>query len=101
MKKMAESGLYDIVAHPDLIKIFSVNEFHDWLARPDSMELVRDALRAARDAGMAMEISSAGLRKPLSGNLSLRRNRQGGSRSAPACQFRLGRTLRQHHRRRL
>lgn len=35
---MAESGLYDIVAHPDLIKIFSVNEFHDWLARPDSME---------------------------------------------------------------
>lgn len=64
MKKMAESGLYDIVAHPDLIKIFSVNEFHDWLARPDSMELVRDALRAARDAGMAMEISSAGLRKP-------------------------------------
>lgn len=64
MRKMAESGLFDIVAHPDLIKIFSVREFHAWLAKPGSMELVRDALRAVRDAGMAMEISSAGLRKP-------------------------------------
>ncbi len=64
MKKMAESGLFDIVAHPDLIKIFTVNEFHAWLEKPDSMSLVRDALRAVKNAGMAMEISSAGLRKP-------------------------------------
>lgn len=64
MRRMAESGLYRIVAHPDLIKIFTVNEFRLWLAKSGSLDLVRDALCAVRDAGMAMEISSAGLRKP-------------------------------------
>lgn len=64
MRRMAESGLFRIVAHPDLIKIFTVDAFHAWLGEPDSLDLVRDALVAARDAGMAMEISSAGLRKP-------------------------------------
>lgn len=64
MKRMAESGLFRIVAHPDLIKIFTVDAFRAWLARPGSLDVVRDALVAVRDAGMAMEISSAGLRKP-------------------------------------
>ena len=64
MKVMAESRLFNIVAHPDLIKIFSVDDFRRWLALPSSMDLVGDALTAVRDAGMAMEISSAGLRKP-------------------------------------
>lgn len=64
MRRMAESGLYRIVAHPDLIKIFSVEDFRLWLAKSGSIDLVRDALCAVRDAGMAMEISSAGLRKP-------------------------------------
>ena len=64
MKAMAESRLFNIVAHPDLIKIFSVDDFRRWLSLPASMDLVGDALTAVRDAGMAMEISSAGLRKP-------------------------------------
>ena len=64
MKAMAETRLFQIVAHPDLIKIFSVDDFHRWLDLPGSMDLVGDALTAVRDAGMAMEISSAGLRKP-------------------------------------
>ena len=64
MTRMAESGLFRIVAHPDLIKIFSVDSFSAWLKRPGSLDLVAEALTAARDAGMAMEISSAGLRKP-------------------------------------
>ena len=64
MKVMAESRLFNIVAHPDLIKIFSVDDFRRWLGLPASMDLVGDALTAVRDAGMAMEISSAGLRKP-------------------------------------
>ncbi|MDR2727004.1 MAG: histidinol-phosphatase, partial [Deltaproteobacteria bacterium] len=46
-----------------LIKIFSVDDFHAWLTG-DTFDLVRDALMAVRDAGMAMEVSSAGLRKP-------------------------------------
>ena len=63
MKSMAETRLFHIVAHPDLIKIFPVDDFHRWLELPASMDLVGDALTAVRDAGMAMEISSAGLRK--------------------------------------
>ena len=64
MKKMAETKIFHIVAHPDLIKIFSVDDFRRWLDMPGSLELIREALTAVRDAGMAMEISSAGLRKP-------------------------------------
>lgn len=64
MTRMAGSGLFRIAAHPDLIKIFSVNSFRAWLKHPGSMDLVAEALTAVRDAGMALEISSAGLRKP-------------------------------------
>jgi len=64
MKKMAETRLFHIVAHPDLVKIFSVDDFNRWLDLPGSMELIREALTAVRDAGMAMEISIAGTRKP-------------------------------------
>ena len=42
----------------------SVEDFRRWLDLPGSMELIREALVAVRDAGMAMEISIAGLRKP-------------------------------------
>ncbi len=64
MEKMAQSRLFQIVAHPDLVKIFSVDDFRAWLERSESIALVRNALTAVKDAGMAMEISSAGLRKP-------------------------------------
>lgn len=60
---MARSGWFQIAGHLDLIKIFSVASFRDWL-RGDHLDLVRDALVAVRDAGMGMEVSSAGLRKP-------------------------------------
>ena len=60
---MLRSGLFNIAAHPDLIKIFSVEQFHIWLAKPESLAHIRRCLTALRDAGMAMEISSAGLRK--------------------------------------
>ncbi len=62
MIKMANSKLFHILAHPDLIKIFSINSFHAWL--PQNLALVEDALLAAKEANMAMEVSSAGLRKP-------------------------------------
>ncbi|MBD5646347.1 MAG: histidinol-phosphatase [Desulfovibrio sp.] len=60
---MISSGLFQIAAHPDLIKIYSVDRFHSWLARPESRAQVRRALTALADTGMALEISSAGLRK--------------------------------------
>jgi histidinol-phosphatase (PHP family) len=64
MIRMAETKLFHIVAHPDLIKIFSKKDFDQWLDLPSSMELITSALSAVRDAGMAMEISIAGTRKP-------------------------------------
>lgn len=64
LARMARSGLFQIAAHPDLIKIFSVDVFNRWLADPTSADYIRDALRAIKDNGMAMEVSTAGLRKP-------------------------------------
>lgn len=62
-ERMICSGLFNIAAHPDLIKIFSVESFHVWLAKPKNQALVLRALTALRAQGMSMEISSAGLRK--------------------------------------
>ena len=64
LTRMAASRLFNIAGHLDLIKIFSIDTFRQWLTRHDGLELVRDSLVAVRDAGMSMEISSAGLRKP-------------------------------------
>jgi len=64
LTRMAGSRLFNIAAHPDLIKIFSIAAFRQWLTRHDGLDLVRESLVAIRDAGMSMEISSAGLRKP-------------------------------------
>jgi len=64
LASMASSRLFNIAAHLDLIKIFSIDTFRQWLTRHSGLDLVRDSLVAIRDAGMSMEISSAGLRKP-------------------------------------
>lgn len=62
MIKMAETKLFHIVAHPDLIKIFSGETFGEWIKANKS--LAEDALLACKENNMCMEISSAGLRKP-------------------------------------
>ena len=62
-EEMLASGLYNIAAHPDLIKIFSCEHFHHWLEKPESRKRLRHCLTVLQQSGMAMEISSAGLRK--------------------------------------
>lgn len=65
LKTMAESRLFHIAAHPDIVKIYTVETFHKWLAQGgENLELIRGALLAMRDSGMSMEVSSAGIRKP-------------------------------------
>lgn len=64
LKDMAETGLFNIVAHPDLIKIHTKADFDIWLEKKEATEIITDSLKAFKKAGMAMEISSAGLRKP-------------------------------------
>ncbi len=62
--KMIETGLFNTVAHPDLIKIFTIDSFHTWLAREENQRQVHDCLSLVKSMGMSMEVSSAGLRKP-------------------------------------
>jgi histidinol-phosphatase (PHP family) len=56
---MAESGLFDIVGHLDLIKIFD-----HWPSR-EIVLLARPALEAIARSNMVLEINTAGLRKPV------------------------------------
>jgi histidinol-phosphatase (PHP family) len=62
LAEAARSGLYDIMAHPDLVKIWGA-------ARPlperDPRHYYEPAVEAMLDAGVAMELSTAGLRKPV------------------------------------
>ncbi len=57
--KAAQSGLFDIMSHLDVIKVFG--------HRPSGPmdKYVIPVLEAIRDQGMAIEISTAGLRKPV------------------------------------
>jgi histidinol-phosphatase (PHP family) len=58
----ARSGLYDIMAHPDLVKVWGV-------ARPlperDPRHYYEPAVEAMLEADVAIEMSTAGLRKPV------------------------------------
>ena len=56
---MAKSGLFDIVGHFDLIKVFK------FLPKADIRVLAKDALQDIKSSGMILEINSAGLRKPI------------------------------------
>jgi histidinol-phosphatase (PHP family) len=61
LRGAARSGLFDVLAHPDLVKIFSRRP------RPDDVllhhEETADAIEAA--GNLAVEVSTAGLRKPV------------------------------------
>jgi histidinol-phosphatase (PHP family) len=55
----AGSGLYDVMSHPDLPKVFGRRI-------PPALDgLLDDAVAAIAEAGVAIECSSAGLRKPV------------------------------------
>jgi histidinol-phosphatase (PHP family) len=57
---LARSGLADVLAHPDLVKIFG--------RRPAAAEVEAhhdEAAAAFAEAGVAVEVSTAGLRKPV------------------------------------
>ena len=56
---MANSGLFDVVGHLDLIKVFK------YLPREDTRILAKDALKAIKKSGMVLELNTAGLRKPI------------------------------------
>jgi histidinol-phosphatase (PHP family) len=62
LAELARSGLYDILSHPDLVKIWGEQ-------RPAPSRDVRfyydPAVEAIAESGIAVEVSTAGLRKPV------------------------------------
>jgi histidinol-phosphatase (PHP family) len=58
----ARSGLYDVIAHPDLVKVWG-----DRAPRPDGdlRRYYEPAVEAFAESGVAVELSTAGLRKPV------------------------------------
>ncbi len=62
LAEAARSGLFDILAHPDLVKVWGA-------ARPSPLRDPRfyyePAVEAIAEVGVAVEVSTAGLRKPV------------------------------------
>jgi len=62
LAEAARSGLFDILAHPDLVKVWGK-------ARPypdrDLRFYYEPAVEAVAESGIAVEVSTAGLRKPV------------------------------------
>jgi len=58
----AQSGLFDILAHPDLVKMWGSGRP---LPRGDPRRYYEPALEAIAESGIAVEVSTAGLRKPV------------------------------------
>ena len=65
LTSMSQTGLFQIAAHPDLIKLFRKDTFKTWIKKPEAQKAAYVALAAMKKNGMAMEISSAALRKGL------------------------------------
>jgi histidinol-phosphatase (PHP family) len=59
IEEMANSRLFDIVAHIDLIKIFK------FMPKKDIVDIAENALLAIKEADMSIEINVAGFRKPI------------------------------------
>jgi len=59
VNQSAKSGIFNIVGHLDLIKIFNFQP------KKDIKSIALDSLKTIKKAGMVMEINSAGLRKPI------------------------------------
>jgi histidinol-phosphatase (PHP family) len=60
--EVASSGLYDILAHPDLVKVWGKGRP---LPDRDPRFFYEPAIEAIADSGIAVEVSTAGLRKPV------------------------------------
>jgi histidinol-phosphatase (PHP family) len=62
LAKCARSGLFDILAHPDLVKVWGRTRP---LPERDLRGFYEPAVEAIAESGIAVEISTAGLRKPV------------------------------------
>lgn len=59
LQRMVATGLFDVVAHPDLLKKFG------YRPRGDVAALYEETVRAIAAAGVVVEVNTAGLRQPV------------------------------------
>jgi histidinol-phosphatase (PHP family) len=62
LAEAARSGLYDILAHPDLVKVWGSGRP---VPQGDLRFYYEPAVEAIAESGIAVEVSTAGLRKPV------------------------------------
>lgn len=62
LAEAARSGLYDVMAHPDLVKVWGAQRP---LPERDPRHYYEPAVEAMAEAGVAAELSTAGLRKAV------------------------------------
>lgn len=62
LAESARSGLFDVLAHPDLVKLWGAGRP---LPERDPRFYYEPAVEAIADSGVAVEVSTAGLRKPV------------------------------------
>ncbi len=62
LAECARSGLFDILAHPDLVKVWGGTRP---LPAGDLRRFYEPAVAAIAESGIAVEVSTAGLRKPV------------------------------------
>jgi histidinol-phosphatase (PHP family) len=62
LAECARSGLFDILAHPDLVKVWGRGRP---LPERDPRHFYEPAVEAIAESGIAVELSTAGLRKPV------------------------------------
>jgi len=61
IRKMANTGYFNIVGHLDLVKILTLEDS----PKKDVRLIAKDALKAIKKSGMAVEINASGLRKSV------------------------------------
>lgn len=59
IEEMAESKLFQIVGHIDLVKVFNFKP------KKNILDIAKNAIKAIKKADMAVEINTSGLRKPV------------------------------------
>jgi histidinol-phosphatase (PHP family) len=62
LAECTRSGLFDILAHPDLVKVWGRDRP---LPQGDLRRFYEPAVEAIAESGIAVEVSTAGLRKPV------------------------------------
>ena len=62
LARAARSGLFDILAHPDLVKVWGRGRPHP---EGDPRAYYEPLVEAVSESGIAVEVSTAGLRKPV------------------------------------